>query len=180
MMSSRRNILILIALLTGFVLVHGCAYRSVPAAKPSPKPPPVTRPNPAPDTVQSPLPPPEPAITHRSPAEPSRTQTAPSKPVATLMAKAESELNAGHLDRSAANLERAIRIEPRNPVLWHRLATIRLQQGHYAQAESMASKSNSLMAPNAALTRKNWQIIAESRRLMGDTKGAQKALSHVR
>jgi predicted Zn-dependent protease len=99
--------------------------------------------------------------------------------VATLIAKAESEFNAGRLDRSAANLERAIRIEPRNPVLWHNLATIRLQQGRYAQAESMAGKSNSLIAPGAALVRKNWKIIAEARRLMGDTEGAHKAQTHA-
>ena len=180
MMSSRRKILLLIVLLIGFTFINGCASRSVPVTKPSAQAPPVAKPSPAPAREQAPLPAPQPAISNRSTTVLPKVQTTPSKPVATLIAKAESEFSAGHFDRSAANIERAIRIEPRNPMLWHRLAAIHLQQGNYAQAESMASKSNSLIVPGAALARKNWQIIAEARRLMGDIKGAQKALNHAR
>ena len=40
-------------------------------------------------------------------------------------------------------LERALRIEPRNPSLWHELAGVRLLEGHYEQADSLAQRSNS-------------------------------------
>lgn len=178
----RSKVLITIALLAGLSWVHGCAYKSTPITKPSPKVSPSIEPSPAPATTdqQAPLPAPEPPMSKRPDATPSGVQTQLSQPVATLMAKAESELGAGHLDRSAASLERAIRIEPRNPLLWHRLAAIRLRQGHYVQAESMASKSNSLIDSDVPLARKNWQIIAEVRRLMGDAQGEQKALNHAR
>ena len=179
-MKQRCTTLCFFFLATGFTVMHGCAHRPLPPSTPQTSIPSVVESTPPPLKQQSDMPGPEPEINHRSVAVQDNAPSMPSKPIATLMAKAEFEFNAGRLDHSAANLERAIRIEPRNPVLWHNLAAIRLQQGRYAQAESMASKSNSLIAPGAALERKNWQIIAEARRLMGDIKGAKKAQSHAR
>lgn len=179
MMCLRYKALVMAVLCAGLSWIHGCAYKSASVYKPTPKAPPIVEPSPAPIAQQAPLPDPEPPMSKRSNAPPFSDQTRISQPVATLMAKADSELSAGHLDRSAASLERAIRIEPRNPVLWHRLAAIRLRQGHYAQAESMASKSNSLIDANTPLARKNWQLIAEARRLVGDAQGAQRAMSRA-
>ncbi|MEJ2154345.1 MAG: tetratricopeptide repeat protein [Desulfobacteraceae bacterium] len=48
------------------------------------------------------------------------------------------------VDEARANLERAVRIEPRNPLLWQELARVQLEQGQYRQAENMAAKSNTL------------------------------------
>jgi hypothetical protein len=49
-----------------------------------------------------------------------------------LLDTAEQRASAGHLDSAAATLERALRLEPQNPLLWHRLARLRLQQGQFA------------------------------------------------
>ena len=73
------------------------------------------------------------------------------------------------------DLERALRIEPRNPVLWHELARIRLEQGQYRQAENMAAKSNMLTGTNRYLKAKNWRIIGEARNRLGDLQGAREA-----
>ena len=102
-------------------------------------------------------------------------QSVSSKPVNVLLARAESELDAGNLEQSAANLERAIRIAPHNAVIWHKLARVYLHQGELQQAEAMAKKSNSLATTDDSLWANNWRIIAEARRLQGDTDGANQA-----
>ena len=50
---------------------------------------------------------------------------------------------------AAASIERALRIEPRNPRLWQELARVRLKQGQYAQAENVAARSNSWAGDDA-------------------------------
>jgi tetratricopeptide (TPR) repeat protein len=68
----------------------------------------------------------------------------------------------GNWTRRAQPLERALRIEPRNAGIWHDLAQIRLHQGQYQQAESLASKSNNLAGSNRALQARNWKLISLS------------------
>jgi Tfp pilus assembly protein PilF len=92
------------------------------------------------------------------------------------MENARAEAAAGKLVNAAASLERALRIEPRNPRLWQELARVRLKQGQYVQAESVAARSNSWAGDDKGLRAENWRLIAESRRARGDTEGAQAAL----
>jgi cytochrome c-type biogenesis protein CcmH/NrfG len=92
------------------------------------------------------------------------------------MDSARADYAAGNLPSAAASLERALRIEPRNPRLWHELARVRLKQGQHAQAESVAARSNSWAAEDNALRAENWRLIAESRRARGDAEGEQQAL----
>ena len=95
------------------------------------------------------------------------------------MDSARAEAAAGNLAGAAASLERALRIEPRNPRLWHELARVRLKQGQHAQAESVAARSNSWAGEDKALRAENWRLIAESRRARGDADGAQAALEQA-
>ena len=95
--------------------------------------------------------------------------------VVALLDHAEQQANDGDLQSAAMTLERAIRIDSRNPVLWHHLASVRLAEGNAEQAEGLAKKSNSLAAGNYALQARNWGLIAEARRTRGDTAGAQLA-----
>jgi Tfp pilus assembly protein PilF len=128
-----------------------------------------TAPEPGPTTPQpapAPAPAPEPA------AKPPSENVA----VAGLMQNARSEAAAGRLANAAATIERALRIEPRNPRLWQELARVRLKQGEYAQAESVAARSNSWAGADNTLRAENWRLIAESREARGDADGAQKAL----
>lgn len=107
-------------------------------------------------------------------AAPAAPRTQPAAVVA-LLDHAEQQANSGDLPAAAMTLERAIRIDPRNPVLWYHLATVRLAEGNSRQAEEMAKKSNSLAAGNYALQIRNWELIAQARRARGDTSGAQSA-----
>lgn len=96
-------------------------------------------------------------------------------PVVALLADADRKLAAGDTDAAAAGLERALRIEPSNPLLWQRLAAVRLRQERYEQAEAMAVKANGLARGDTALMARNWRIIAEARTGRGDARGAQQA-----
>ena len=95
--------------------------------------------------------------------------------VAGLMQTARADAAAGRFPNAAASLERALRIEPRNPRLWQELARVRLKQGQFAQAESTAARSNSWAGKDNALRAENWRLIAEAREARGDSAGAQAA-----
>jgi tetratricopeptide (TPR) repeat protein len=95
--------------------------------------------------------------------------------VVALLEQAEQQANAGELEAAAASLERAIRIDARNPVIWYHLATVRLSQGEPAQAAQLAGKSNSLAPGNTAQQARNWLLIAEARRQLNDRSGAAAA-----
>lgn len=95
--------------------------------------------------------------------------------VVALLDSAATHVNSGDLDKAAASLERALRIEPRNAGIWHDLAQVRLHQGQYQQAESLASKSNSLAGSDRSLQARNWRVIGSARRSAGDSAGADAA-----
>jgi len=109
--------------------------------------------------------------------QPGATPTPPSgnTAVLTLLDKAQSQSADGRLDEAEASLERALRIEPRNPVVWQELARVRLEQGRYRQAENLAAKSNMLAGTDRYLQAENWRIIGEARNRRGDPQGAQAA-----
>src|SRR5512146_2297284 len=121
------RLLVLIA-----VLLAGCATAPPPQA-PSPLPPaPV-------ESAPGPL-----------PAAPAAQ--APNPAVERLMASARADEAASRLGSAEATIERALRIAPRDARLWQQLARIRLQQGQYQQAESLAARSNTWAGgDNAAL-----------------------------
>ena len=124
------------------------------------------------------------------PAEPLQSQPVPrpanptpaSQPpaVVALLDRAEQQANTGELDAAAVTLERAIRIDPRNAVLWHHLATVRLAEGEAVEAEQLAAKSSSLAAGNHPLQARNWELIAQARLYRGDAAGARAAEQRAR
>ncbi|MFO1352621.1 MAG: tetratricopeptide repeat protein [Gammaproteobacteria bacterium] len=95
--------------------------------------------------------------------------------VVALLDNAADSVSSGNLDKAASSLERALQIEPRNAGIWHDLGQIRLHQRQYAQAESMASKSNSLAGNSRSLKARNWHLIAYARKAAGNTAGADEA-----
>ncbi len=99
--------------------------------------------------------------------------------VLALLDKAQNQSVAGEWGKAGANLERALRIEPRNPLLWHELARVRLSQGQYQQAENLATKSNSLAAGDRRLQTENWRLIGQARSRRGDLRGSQAAFERA-
>jgi tetratricopeptide (TPR) repeat protein len=145
--------------LIALVLLAGCeTLPETPPAAP-PATPPETAPTPPPQTEA----PPPPIARSENTA------------VAGLMETARADAAAGKLSTAAAALERALRIEPRNPRLWQELARVRLQQRQFMQAESTAARSNSFAGTDSALRAENWRLIAQSREARGDDDGARAA-----
>ena len=83
--------------------------------------------------------------------------------IAGLLDGARADAAAGRLANAAAALERALRIEPRNPRLWQELARVRLQQGDFVQAEQLAQRSNSWAGSDSALRAENARVIEQAR-----------------
>ena len=96
--------------------------------------------------------------------------------VLALLANAREAREAGQYGRAAAALERALKVEPRNPRLWHRLALVRFRQGRHAEAEALAHRSRSLTGDDPDLDSRNWRLTAAARHALGDEEGARAAL----
>ncbi len=106
-------------------------------------------------------------------AEESGTSTA----VMALMLRAKVDMLAGRSDAAIDKLERGLRIQPNNPDLWNKLAEAHFHKGSYKQASSMAKKSISLTSRNNTdLLRRNWKLVANARKKMGDMQGMQDAM----
>ncbi|MEW6038087.1 MAG: tetratricopeptide repeat protein [Pseudomonadota bacterium] len=142
----------------------GCAQRK--AVRP---PSPIVRP--APTAAPAPSPKPKPAAPPVKPAPGvsggAKKQPAPTPAVAALMSDADKAQASGQLDNAAATLERAIRMQPRNPELWFRLATVRMAQRQPRLALDLARKSKVLAKGNPDLIQKNQALIEEAGRLAG-------------
>jgi len=113
------------------------------------------------------------------PLVPEPAPTSRNEAVVALLDTAHSQSSAGKLEEAGASLERALRIEPRNPHLWQELARVRLNQGQYREAENMAAKSNTLAAGDRYLRAGNWRIIGHARTRLGDYQGAQAAFERA-
>lgn len=95
--------------------------------------------------------------------------------VADLWRQAELARTQGQPEVAANAIERALRIQPADAILWSRLAELRLESGQAAQAENLAAKSNALAGGNLALQYRNWLIIGASRQQREDAPGAREA-----
>ena len=155
-------------------LLAACAAPS-PYRTPTPTPPPQTQqppvqtqPGTPPSTVEQPQPLPEPV--------PEPTLGAASR---ALVSQAQVQVATKNYPVAASLVERALRIEPDNPLLWIELGKVRFAEGNYVQAENMARKalSMSVNAPRAQSSA--WGLIAESYRARGKNIEAQEAQSRA-
>jgi len=64
-----------------------------------------------------------------------------------LLEMARQDLGDGRAEQAAITIERALRIDPQNPTLWHYLGVVRRELGDTTQADVMTAKSRSLTAP---------------------------------
>ncbi|WP_338919555.1 tetratricopeptide repeat protein [Pseudomonas silesiensis] len=92
------------------------------------------------------------AAERRAPAQSNSAST-------TLIETASRQYELGELDQAAASLERALQIQPNNPATLHYLGVLRLQQGQYQQAETLAARSNIRVGRNVELRNRNFQLI---------------------
>ena len=121
---------------------------SAPAAGPGTAQPPPTAPG---------QPPPAPS---RAPPKQYRLGPASS----ALVAQAHKQMGGGDFGLAAATVERAMRIEPDNPLLWIELDRIRYTAGDYSQADSMGHKALALATGDMQAQASAWRLIADSLR----------------
>ncbi|MGE5757544.1 MAG: tetratricopeptide repeat protein [Sideroxydans sp.] len=99
--------------------------------------------------------------------------------IIALLDRARLDAQAGKREEAGASLERALRIEPRNAWLWNELAQLRLAQGQYAQAITVAQKSISFAGRDRRLQAVNWRVIGNARVAQGDSPGAEQAFKRA-
>src|SRR5215510_16617784 len=133
-----------IALMTT-VLLGGCQLpnpydttptpRQVPPTGSPPQLPAPTEPGQEPETQPAP-----------APQQPRTREYVLSSASKSLVAQAQTQVAAGNYTVAAGAVERAIRIEPSNPLLWIELGKVRQAEGNYLQAENMGRKAVSMSA----------------------------------
>ncbi len=99
--------------------------------------------------------------------------------ISSLLSDAEQELKMGNNESAAALIERSLELDPKNPLLWNRLANVRLSQKNWQQAYVLANKSNSLSLKDTQLQLGNWHIIEQAKTKQGDKDGAEHAGSEI-
>jgi predicted Zn-dependent protease len=116
-----------------------------------------------------------------SPAPPGPPSGAPSRqfhlgPAATaLVAQAHTQAGAGEYAAAGATLERALRIEPDNPLLWVELGRVQMGEGNAGQADAMGRKALALATGDPSAEAAAWRLIADSLHARGRTADALEA-----
>jgi predicted Zn-dependent protease len=121
---------------------------------------------PTPETQVSPAPP--------SPPSPTK-QFHLGSAANALVTQAHQQAAGGDTAQATATLERALRIEPDNPLVWIELGRVRLAENNPAQADAMGRKALALASGDASAQSSAWRLIADSLRARGDNGGAADA-----
>lgn len=80
---------------------------------------------------------------------------------------------------AASSIERALRIEPDNALLWIELGKVRLAEGNFVQAENMGRKAVSMTVNAPRAQSSAWRLIADSFRARGKNVEARDAESRA-
>ena len=88
-------------------------------------------------------------------------------PAAGLLAAAGKQLNAGRFEQAAASLERAIRIAPRDPLVWHAMAWTQFALGRFSKTVQFCLKADTLLTGPDPLRRANWELLAHAYQRLG-------------
>ena len=111
----------------------------------------------------------------------------PRRPPATLapasralVSQAAAQRKKGDLPGASVSLDRALRIEPNNPLLWIEMGRLRMDQRNYAQAENMARKALSMSVGDDTTQSAAWELIGQSLKARDRNVEAEEALDKAR
>jgi hypothetical protein len=113
----------------------------------------------APPAPVAPAPPPRP------PQPPRENHLSPA--TRSLVTQAHTQLAHGDIDGASATLDRALRIEPSNPLLWIELGRVRLVDGNAHQAEVCARKALALASGDPAAQGQAGRVLIDALRAQG-------------
>ncbi len=93
-------------------------------------------------------------------------------PTLALLQQSQRAVGEGNLDEAIAYVERAIRMNPKDPELWLRLAELQLSADHPSSAVQVAQKAIALSGSGTEVQRKAWLVVADARERQGDAEEA--------
>jgi len=153
MVQDDRSLRRLTVALTSTVLLCSCATLRAPSEPPSPpspsSPPPSTQPLPYQPTPPQQQPARE---NHLSPA------------TRSLVTQAHTQVARGDLPAASSTLDRALRIEPNNPLLWIELGRLRLAESDAHQAEICGRKALALASGDHGTQSQAGRLLADALR----------------
>ncbi|MDP9064909.1 MAG: tetratricopeptide repeat protein, partial [Pseudomonadota bacterium] len=82
----------------------------------------------------------------------------------SLVARARTLVSQGDLDGASATLDRALRIEPNNPLLWVEMGRLRLAESDAHQAESCGRKALALASGDHGAQTQAGRLLADALR----------------
>jgi tetratricopeptide (TPR) repeat protein len=171
-----------LSVLVGLIglLAVGCAagppYQQ-PATQPAPAPP-LQAPAQPPPAPQPAPPPPAPPQAAPQPPQPTR-QFRLGPAAAALVNEARQEAANGDPQLALSTVERALRIEPKNPLLWLILGQAHQGAGQYDLAGSMGRKALQLAAGDTSVQSRAWRLIGDSLRARGRNQQADEAYARA-
>jgi tetratricopeptide (TPR) repeat protein len=152
-MAQAHRSLTLAACVAAAVLLSGC-----PAREPRPMPPSTSFPE-SPSSLppsQSPLQP--------APAPPAPRENHLSPATRSLVTQARTLESRGDLDGASSTLDRALRIEPNNPLLWIEIGRLRLAENDAHQAEGCGRKALALASGDRRTQAQAGHLLADALR----------------
>jgi hypothetical protein len=168
MVRKYRSLSGLIAPLSVLMLAAGCATSSRTSPSPEvPARPPSSLPN-------SPIPVPPPAVPRPAPP-PRDIRLSPA--TQSLVTQAHTLAGRGDLLGASSTLDRALRIEPNNPLLWIEMGRIRLEEGDAHQAETCARKAFALASGDQRALSGAGHLLADALRTQGRNQEASEVES---
>ena len=162
--SLSRRVLGLIATAT---LLGGCqSLFGPPVSGPSHPTPQSGTTQPSPQTPTPPGQPPTPVPVPPAPSAPPK-EFHFSAASNALVKQGRAQSLKGEFPAAIATLERALRIEPDNPLVWLELGQVHLSAKNAPQAESMARKAIALATGNPAVQASGWRLVGDAYRSRG-------------
>jgi Flp pilus assembly protein TadD len=115
------------------------------------------------------------APTQRAPLPPRENHLSPA--TRSLVTQARTLMSRGDFDGASSTLDRALRIEPNNPLVWTELGRLRLAESDAHQAESCGRKALALASGDPAAQRQAGQLLADALRAQRRNQEAQEVES---
>jgi Flp pilus assembly protein TadD len=94
-----------------------------------------------------------------------------------LVTQARTQISHGDLDGASATLDRALRIEPNNPLLWIERGRLRLAESDPHQAEGCGRKALALASGDPNARRQAGRVLADALRAQGHNQEAREVES---
>jgi len=145
--------------LSAAVLLGACSLLA-----PSPSPPPPQQPQPPASSLSTPPPQPPQPPQPLPPQQPPARENHLSPATRALVTQSRTQVAHGDLPAASSTLDRALRIEPNNPLLWIELGRLRLAENDAHQAEGCGRKALALASGDRGTQAQAGRLLADALR----------------